>query len=215
MYNQALILLNLFKSKSYRSIELMSSQLTQKSRISETPAAVSRRDFLRLGAGIAGSLVLPPAFAKSAAVQERSLSFSNTHTGESLKTTYWLDGEYLDDSMQEINSILRDHRTDDVHNMDKALLDLLFVLQSQLDSEDVYHIISGYRSPVTNAMLNGKSKSVAKRSYHMRGMAIDIRLQGCELKNLQRAALALKAGGVGFYPASDFIHVDVGPVRSW
>ena len=160
-------------------------------------------------------LVLPPAVAKSTAAQERSLRFSNTHTGEDLRTTYWAEGEYLDDSLREINNILRDHRTDEVYGMDKALLDLLFVLQSQVDSKDIFHIISGYRSPATNAMLNGKSKGVAKRSYHMRGMAIDIRLQGCELNNLRQAALALKAGGVGYYPASDFIHVDVGPVRSW
>jgi uncharacterized protein YcbK (DUF882 family) len=191
------------------------SHFPQQNRISEPPVAVSRRDFLRLGAGIAGALILPPALAKPAAAQERRLSFSNTHTGESLTTTYWAGGEYIDDSLQEINTILRDHRTEDVHSMDTALLDLLFVLQSQVDSQDVFHIISGYRSPVTNAMLNGKSKGVAKRSYHMRGKAIDIRLQGCELKNLQRAALALKAGGVGYYPSSDFIHVDVGPVRSW
>ncbi len=188
---------------------------SQDNLIAQPPVGVSRRDFLRLGAGIAGALVLPPAFAKSAAAQERSLSLSNTHTGESLKTTYWVEGEYLDDSIQELNTILRDHRTDDVYSMDTGLLDLLFVLQSRLDSKDIYHIISGYRSPATNAMLSGKSRGVAKRSYHMRGMAIDIRLQGCELKNLQRAALALKAGGVGYYPSSDFIHVDVGPVRSW
>lgn len=200
---------------SYDIIARKKSYSPQDNLISETPAVVSRRNFLRLGAGIAGALVLPPAFAKSAAIQERSLSLSNTHTGEQLKATYWAEGEYLDDGMRELNNILRDHRTDDVYSMDKKLLDLLFVLQSQVDSKDVYHIISGYRSPVTNAMLSGKSKGVAKRSYHMRGMAIDIRLQGCELKNLQRAALALKAGGVGYYPSSDFIHVDVGPVRSW
>ncbi len=188
---------------------------SQDSLISKTPVEVNRRDFLRLGAGIAGALVLPPALAKSATAQERNLRFSNTHTGENLKTTYWVEGEYLDGSLQEINSILRDHRTNEAYSMDKGLLDLLFVLQSQVDSKDVFHIISGYRSPATNAMLNGKSKGVAKRSYHMRGMAIDVRLQGCEIKNLQRAALALKAGGVGYYPSSDFIHVDVGPVRSW
>jgi uncharacterized protein YcbK (DUF882 family) len=200
---------------SYKIRALMGGCRSQDGWIPETPVAVSRRDFLRLGAGVAGALVLPPAFAKSTAAVERRLSFTNTHTGESLKTTYWVEGEYLDGSLQEVNAILRDHRTDEVISMDKGLLDLLFVLQSQVDSKDDYHIISGYRSPATNAMLNGKSRGVAKRSYHMRGMAIDIRLQGCELKSLQRAALALQAGGVGYYPSSDFIHVDVGPVRSW
>jgi uncharacterized protein YcbK (DUF882 family) len=187
----------------------------QDERITNAPAGVSRRDFLRLGTGLAGALVLPPALAMPATAPERSLRFNNTHTGENLTATYWVEGEYLDDSLQEINSILRDHRTNEVYSMESGLLDLLFVLQSQVDSKEIFHIISGYRSPATNAILNGKSKGVAKRSYHMRGMAIDIRLQGCELNNLQRAALALKAGGVGYYPASDFIHVDVGPVRRW
>ncbi|MDH3561545.1 MAG: DUF882 domain-containing protein [Gammaproteobacteria bacterium] len=200
---------------SYKISALINGCRSQDGWIPETRVAVSRRDFLRLGAGVAGALVLPPAFAKATAAVERRLSFTNTHTGESLKTTYWVEGEYLDGSLQEVNAILRDHRTDEVISIDKGLLDLLFVLQSQVDSKDVYHIISGYRSPATNAMLNGKSRGVAKRSYHMRGMAIDIRLQGCELKSLQRAALALQAGGVGYYPSSDFIHVDVGPVRNW
>ncbi len=188
---------------------------SQNSRMPVSPVAVNRRDFLRLGAGVASALVLPSAFAKSTAVLERSLSFSNTHTGESLKTTYWVEGEYLEDSLQEVDSILRDHRTNEVYSMDKGLLDQLFVLQSQVDSNGVFHIISGYRSPATNALLSSRSKGVAKRSYHMRGMALDIRLQGCDLENLRRAALALKAGGVGYYSSSDFIHLDVGPVRSW
>lgn len=181
----------------------------------ETSGALNRRDFLRLGAGAAGALILPPAFARATTTQERRLRFSNTHTGETLNTVYWAEGDYLDEGLREVNTILRDHRTDEVYNMERSLLDLLYVLQSQVDSQDVFHIISGYRSPATNAMLNGKSKGVAKRSYHMRGMAIDIRLPGCDLRNLKKAALDLKAGGVGFYPNSDFIHVDVGPVRSW
>jgi uncharacterized protein YcbK (DUF882 family) len=117
--------------------------------------------------------------------------------------------------IREINHILRDHRTGDVHDMDQGLLDLLYLLQTRVESRQTFQIISGYRSPKTNAMLSGKSKGVAKRSYHMQGKAIDIRLNGCDLKQLHKAALSLKAGGVGYYPSSDFIHVDVGRVRRW
>jgi uncharacterized protein YcbK (DUF882 family) len=117
--------------------------------------------------------------------------------------------------VEEINFILRDHRTGDIHSMDEQLVDLLYVLQSQTGSQGAFHIISGYRSPATNSMLNKRSSGVAKRSYHMQGKAIDVCLPGCDLKNLHAAALSLKAGGVGYYPGSGFIHVDVGPVRRW
>jgi uncharacterized protein YcbK (DUF882 family) len=117
--------------------------------------------------------------------------------------------------LREINRILRDHRTGDVHTMDKSLLDLLYLLQTKTGRKDKFHIISGYRSPATNSMLNARSAGVAKRSYHMQGKAVDIRLPGYDLKKLHQAALTLKAGGVGCYPSSNFIHVDVGPARSW
>ena len=99
--------------------------------------------------------------------------------------------------------------------MDQRLLDLLYALQGRTGRRDKFHVISGYRSPATNAMLNARSSGVAKHSYHMKGMAIDIRLPGYDLHKLHQAALALKAGGVGCYPSSNFIHVDVGPVRRW
>ena len=99
--------------------------------------------------------------------------------------------------------------------MDQRLFDLLHLLQQQVGSKGSYHVISGYRSPKTNAMLNSKSNGVAKRSLHMQGRAIDIRLPGVELKHLRQAALNLKAGGVGYYPKSNFIHVDTGRTRFW
>ena len=175
----------------------------------------SRREFLRIGTGAAAALMLPAGIARAANHTERSLGFYNTHTGEQLETCYWAEGEYVPEGMKEINHILRDHRTGDIHDMDQGLLDLLHLLQTQVESRQTFQIISGYRSPKTNAMLNSKSKGVAKRSYHMQGKAIDIRLNGCELKHLHKAALSLKAGGVGYYPSSDFIHVDVGRVRRW
>jgi len=178
-------------------------------------ANLNRREFLCLGAGVATTLLTPPAFAKISRQQERSLSFYHTHTGERTSTVYWAEGDYLDSGLEEINTILRDHRSGEVYSMDSRLLDLLFVLQSQVDSRKTYQIISGYRSPGTNETLRKKSSGVAKRSYHMQGKAIDVRLPGCDLKKLHSAALALKSGGVGYYPGSNFIHVDVGPVRHW
>ena len=178
-------------------------------------AGVSRRDFLRLGTGLAVGFLCPAAVASLRVQPERSLAFYNTHTGESLQTVYWAAGEYLEDGLREINSVLRDHRADETYPMDRNLLDLLTALQAEVSCRNAFHVISGYRSPATNASLRGKSSGVARRSYHMQGKAIDIRLPGCALADLHKAALDLKAGGVGSYAASDFIHVDVGPVRRW
>jgi len=173
----------------------------------------SRRNFLRAGTGIAASLLLLPLQAKIR--HERKLSFHNTHTGENTAAVYWAEGDYLADGKQEIDEILRDHRTDEIYPIDTDLLDLLYLLQAQVQSNRAFEIISGYRSPATNAALRKKSSGVAKRSYHILGKAIDVRLPGCELEKLHQAALALRAGGVGYYPGSAFIHVDVGPYRSW
>jgi uncharacterized protein YcbK (DUF882 family) len=185
--------------------------------VGRQPQAMScnRREFLRIGSGIAATLMLPPGLAKAASHTERSLSFYHTHTGEKIKTCYWAEGDYVEEGVREINQILRDHRTGEVYDMDQGLLDLLYLLQARVENTQSFQIISGYRSPKTNAMLSSKSKGVAKRSYHMQGKAIDIRLNGCDLKQLHKAALSLKAGGVGYYPSSDFIHVDVGRVRRW
>ena len=185
--------------------------------VGRQPQAMScnRREFLRIGSGIAATLMLPPGLATAASHTERSLSFYHTHTGEKIKTCYWAEGDYVEEGVREINQILRDHRTGEVYDMDQGLLDLLYLLQARVGNTQSFQIISGYRSPKTNAMLGSKSKGVAKRSYHMQGKAIDIRLNGCDLKQLHKAALSLKAGGVGYYPSSDFIHVDVGRVRRW
>jgi uncharacterized protein YcbK (DUF882 family) len=176
---------------------------------------MDRRAFLRFGVAAGATLLAGTGSAKPNAPLERSLGFYNTHTEETLRTVYWAEGKYQPDGLHEINRILRDHRTGEVHAMDQRLLDLLYALQARTGRRDKFHVISGYRSPATNAMLNARSTGVARHSYHMQGMAIDIRLPGYDLKKLHQAALALKAGGVGCYPASNFIHVDVGPVRRW
>jgi uncharacterized protein YcbK (DUF882 family) len=143
------------------------------------------------------------------------LSFYNTHTGERLKSVYWAAGDYIAESLREINHILRDPRNDQVHDIDPRLLDLLFALRKEIDANQPFHVISGYRSPDTNAFLRAHSSGVAENSLHLVGQAIDIRSPGRTLSNLRKAAMALKGGGVGYYPKSDFVHVDIGRVRYW
>lgn len=178
---------------------------------------LSRRAFLTSVAGAAMTLATPGVFASVASVagRDRELSFYNTHTGEKLSATYWSDGNYLDDGIEEISWLLRDHRAGIANSMDPRLLDLLYQLQAKVDRSGEFHVISGYRSPVTNDMLSKRSSGVAKRSYHMLGQAIDVRLPGFDTRQLKKAAIALKGGGVGYYSSSDFVHLDVGRVRYW
>ena len=176
---------------------------------------ISRRNFLKAASGTAAMLATPVALATPNQPAERILQLQNLHTGEKIKATYWADGQYIAEEMAAINRVLRDHRSNEAYQMDQRLFDLLHLLQEKVDKQGSFHVISGYRSPKTNAMLNSKSNGVAKRSLHMQGRAIDIRLPGVELKHLRQAALNLKAGGVGYYPRSNFIHVDTGRTRFW
>jgi uncharacterized protein YcbK (DUF882 family) len=162
-----------------------------------------------------GLLVPGMKVATAAAATARRLGFYNLHTGESLSSVYWEDGRYLADSLAEIDYVLRDFRTGEVHRIDPALLELVHRLGVVMGSAQPFHVISGYRSPETNAMLARKSGGVAKNSYHVKGMAIDLRLPGRRLEDLRAAALTLAGGGVGYYPRSDFVHMDTGPVRAW
>ncbi|HHJ17900.1 MAG TPA: DUF882 domain-containing protein [Gammaproteobacteria bacterium] len=175
----------------------------------------TRRRFLKTLLGTTAVLASPSLWASLQRAPERSLVFRNLHTGESLRSTFWVEGQYLDAELSAVNRILRDHRSGEVHRMDPKLLDLLYVLQQSVGVGGAYHVISGYRSPATNRKLQSRSSGVAKRSLHMQGRAIDIRLPGCDLGQLRNAALSLKAGGVGYYAKSDFIHVDTGRVRRW
>jgi uncharacterized protein YcbK (DUF882 family) len=145
----------------------------------------------------------------------RALSFEHTHTGEKLKLTYFERGNYIKDALQEINYLLRDFRTDDVHPIDTALLDQLFDLKQNLGLNKSFQIISGYRSPFTNAQLRKNSRGVAEHSYHLQGRAIDIRVEGVASKTIRNAALAVAQGGVGYYPRNDFVHLDTGKYRTW
>jgi uncharacterized protein YcbK (DUF882 family) len=176
--------------------------------------STARRTLLKGALGLVGAAALTP-FARAADVAPRSLSLFNLHTGESLKTTFFEGGAYVPDALSAMNRLLRDFRTGTVHPIAPGLLDLVATLSERLDTRETVHVISGYRSPQTNAALHARSNGVAAHSLHMDGMAMDIRIPGVQLAQLRDAALSLQRGGVGFYPDSDFVHVDVGRVRRW
>jgi uncharacterized protein YcbK (DUF882 family) len=180
-----------------------------------TAGLLGRRAVLRFGlAGIAG-LASSPALAALSAPPERSISLHNLHTGETIRTTFWADGVFQPAALRDIDFVLRDFRTGDVTEIDRELLVVLHELTRVTDVKATFEVISGYRSPKTNAALASSSTGVAKKSLHMQGMAIDVRLPGLPLRHLRDAAKELKAGGVGYYPKSNFVHVDTGRVRYW
>ena len=151
----------------------------------------------------------------AAAEQRRSLSFVHTHTGEQLTAVYYENGAYSSAVLQQVNMLLRDFRDGTVHPIDPHLLDRLFLLQSVVGGSEPFQVISGYRSPATNAALHERSSGVAEHSLHMDGRAIDVRRTGVATEKLARLALQQSSGGVGFYRVSDFVHLDTGRVRSW
>jgi len=171
-----------------------------------------RRRFLSAGAGLGAVL---GASSRADATNARVLSFDNLHTGERLSAAYWANGTLIDRNCRKIDWILRDFRSGDVAVISPRLLDLLFRLRQRLGTDAPFEVISGYRSPHTNAALVRASTGVATRSLHMKGMAIDIRIPGLKLTRVRDEARKLAMGGVGFYPKSDFVHVDVGRVRTW
>lgn len=178
--------------------------------------ALTRRSFIKTSLAAAACLAVPRLGRAALPDEVKTLSFLNLHTGEALTSVpFWERGAYLPDALAEFNTLLRDFRTSEVARIDPALFDLLYALRARVGADKAFHIISGYRSPKTNAALHAASSGVAGQSLHMRGKAIDIRLPGVPLAELRGAALGLQAGGVGYYPKSDFVHVDTGRVRWW
>ena len=177
----------------------------------------SRRRFLKTLSGSASIVGLVPTLAAAAipATNTRRLSFHHLHTGESLHTVYWHAGNYDAAALSEINRVLRDFRTGEHHPIAPDLLDLLHTVQSELGCDGGFQVIGGYRSPKTNDMLRKRSSGVAKRSLHMQGRAIDVRLPGIKTSVLREVAADLKLGGVGYYRKSDFVHLDTGRPRVW
>lgn len=180
--------------------------------------ALTRRDFLKSGMLALGGCLFPQALMASLCPKppfEKSLSLYNVHTGERLKTVYWSEGLFHLEALTDINQILRDFRTGDVKPIDTVLLDLLHSLHRLVGSGDILHVVSGYRSPETNASLRENDSGVASKSLHLKGKAVDFSIPGCSLKTVYKAARRLQAGGVGNYPTLGFVHVDVGRVRYW
>lgn len=183
------------------------------------PRRLSRRGLL-IGAGAASAAILTAGTASAVSPRRndgaRSLSFDNAWTGEKLKVTYYESGRYVEGAMHALDRMMRDHRDNSVVEMDPRLYDLLFDLHRLMDNANPFTLISGYRSPATNGMLAARSRAVAKNSFHLRGWAADVRLQGRDLRQLAKGAISLQRGGVGMYSRkSNFIHVDTGPVRRW
>ncbi|MGR9100188.1 MAG: YcbK family protein [Gammaproteobacteria bacterium] len=190
--------------------------MISKHEISEqNKSEMGRRRFIKAMACIPLVVAGIPKTASSAVFQPKHLSFYNTHTGEKIALTYFEQGRYLADALEEVNYVLRDHRTGDVHEIDTSLLDQLYDLRKKLGVSKPIQIISGYRSPATNAMLSRNSSGVAQKSLHMLGKAIDIRIEGVDSKVVRNAAISMRKGGVGYYQSSNFVHVDTGRVRYW
>ncbi len=185
--------------------------------ISQT--AVTRRALLG-GLTTLTVMAAVPAFASAPALLTgagdfRNLSLVNEKTGEWLNTVYWAEGEYIPEALEAINHIMRDWREDLVFEMDPHAIDILSATQHLLDCSEPFQVVSGYRSRKTNAMLRRRSRGVAKNSYHIKGMAVDIAMQTRSVRQISRAGLSLGAGGVGRYSRSQFVHLDSGPVRKW
>lgn len=183
-----------------------------------TAAGLSRRALL--GAFAATALVAAPTYSRASGLLRgagdiRRLRMYSPRTGEHLDMIYWIDGKYVPEAVQEVNYLMRDWRTNDVKNIDMRTLDIMTAAHNLLGVKEPYMLLSGYRSPATNAMLRSRSGGVAKNSLHLQGQAADLRLGSRSTTQIARAALACKAGGVGTYSNSNFVHMDCGPVRNW
>jgi uncharacterized protein YcbK (DUF882 family) len=177
----------------------------------------ARRRFLAAASG-ATLLCAFPMIARATSVggAMRELAMDNTHTREKIDLTYAVGSRYVPQAMVDLNHFLRDHYSGVVGHMDPGVYDIMYALRVALGANTPYEIISGYRAPQTNERLRTtRGGGVAKHSLHMDGKAVDLRIPGVPLKELRDAALDLKAGGVGYYPGSAFVHVDTGRVRSW
>ena len=173
-----------------------------------------------LGAFAATSLIAAPTYSNAAgflrgAGDVRRLRMTSPRTGERIDTIYWIEGDYIKDAVKEINLFMRDWRTNDVHHIDTRTIDIMAAAHNLLDVDEPYMLLSGYRSPKTNAMLRSRSSGVAKNSRHLRGQAADLRLSSRSVSQMFRAASSCRGGGVGRYSGSNFVHMDCGPVRTW
>ncbi|MEW2913582.1 MULTISPECIES: DUF882 domain-containing protein [unclassified Leisingera] len=183
-----------------------------------TGTGISRRSLL--GVFAATAVAAAPTFSNAAGFLRgggdiRRIRMYSGRTGERLDMVYWIDGDYIKDAVKEINHFMRDWRTDEVKSIDLRTIDIMAASHNLLDVNEPYMLLSGYRSPKTNAMLRSRSRGVAKNSLHMRGQAADLRLASRSVSQMAQAAEACHAGGVGKYHRSNFVHMDCGVVRTW
>lgn len=195
----------------------LSLELLTKNNQAAQTVQTDRRGFLKAGAMVTAALGfwMPSLGHAAAPVMGREIQLFNAHTGEKFKGEYWYAGKYLPDAFGAIKSVMKDHRTGEKFPIDPRLMDILYVLHNKIGSRNSFEVLSGYRSPKSNAMLRHNTEGVAKQSLHMTGQAIDIRLPGTKLTSVRASALALKSGGVGYYPRTGFVHIDTGRFRSW
>jgi uncharacterized protein YcbK (DUF882 family) len=180
------------------------------------PRRSARRSFLQRSAGLAAGSLLPLQRASAGVAEGRTLSFVHTHTHERIQLVYAVADSYVPDALASLNRFLRDHYSGEIGAIDPRLFDLLHQVQQLVGGTRPFEVISGYRCAATNATLRDtRGGGVAKNSLHMEGRAIDVRLPGVALAELRDAAVSLKAGGVGFYPGQQFVHIDTGGVRRW
>lgn len=184
----------------------------------EMSNGVTRRALL--GAFASTTLIAAPTFSNAAgflrgAGDIRRLRMVSTRTGEKIDTIYWIEGEYIKDAVREISRFMRDWRLDEVKNIDTRTIDIMAAAHNMLDTREPYTLLSGYRNAGTNAMLRSRSRGVAKNSLHVKGQAADLRLKSRSVNQMSKAAIACRAGGVGKYGRSNFVHMDCGVVRSW
>lgn len=175
---------------------------------------LTRRCFVKSSLQLAAGIALAGPVESIAALAKQSMSFYHTHTGERLKINYSCDG-CASSTLKKVNKFLRDFRSGEVHPIDPTLLDILYRIQQKTGSRGVIEIISGYRSPKTNKLLRSRSRGVARKSLHMKGQALDIRLTDLKTKDLRDVSISLQQGGVGYYAKNDFVHIDTGRFRTW
>ena len=188
----------------------------------DSAPAIGRRGFLSFGLAALAAVTVPPLLSPATAqaaslsgASVRRLALHNINTGDRFDDVYWANGAYRPDALRKLDVLLRDHRAQQICRTDPRLFDVLWEVHQRLESTEPYQVICGYRSRKTNALARRRSRGVAKESYHTRGMAVDVVLPERNLKGIAQQAMALEAGGVGYYPRSGFVHMDVGPVRHW
>ena len=185
----------------------------------DNKTGLSRRALV-LGAFAATTVAAAPTFSKAAGLLRgagdiRRIKMYSGRTGESIDTIYWIEGDYIKEALKEVNYFMRDWRSDRTTSMDARTIDIMAASHNLLDIREPYMLLSGYRTPQTNAMLRSRSRGVAKNSLHMKGMAADLRLKSRSVTQMARAATPCAGGGVGRYSRSNFVHMDCGVVRTW